>query len=213
MSTVPSSLNSPPDAEQSEQEPEARERIRRAAQRQFAEIGYEGVSVRQIAEAAGVTKPMVYYYFGSKEGLFAHLVESAFEKLRERLERAAETCGSARERLLAVAKANLALVEDDLETLRFLAAHAFAPRQAAPATNPCRYRQIQAEIVSRILDQGVKAGELPALDLFLAADTFGAALGVFFHSFHSGPAPEPDLPARVVDMLWHGLARGGCGSR
>src|SRR3954464_9622571 len=41
-----------------------------AAERLFAEHGYHGVSMDQIAAASGITKPMLYDYFCSKEGLF-----------------------------------------------------------------------------------------------------------------------------------------------
>jgi len=44
--------------------------------RTFAEHGYHASSMEEIAEGAGVTKPMLYAYFGSKEGLFVACMES-----------------------------------------------------------------------------------------------------------------------------------------
>ena len=41
----------------------------------FSQRGYDAVSVQEIVEAAGVTKPTLYHYFGSKRGLLAALVE------------------------------------------------------------------------------------------------------------------------------------------
>ena len=41
-----------------------------AAERAFADRGFHAASVDAIAEASGITKPMVYAYFGSKEGLY-----------------------------------------------------------------------------------------------------------------------------------------------
>jgi AcrR family transcriptional regulator len=43
--------------------------IARVAARLFAAQGYDATSVREVVEAAGVTKPTLYYHFGSKEGL------------------------------------------------------------------------------------------------------------------------------------------------
>jgi AcrR family transcriptional regulator len=54
----------------------------------FAEGGYERASMDRIAELAGVSKPMVYAYFGSKEGLYAAYVERTGRELVERLLRA-----------------------------------------------------------------------------------------------------------------------------
>ena len=52
----------------------ARDDILGAARVLFAERGYAATSVREIAEAVGVTKPTLYYHFGSKDGLFTALV-------------------------------------------------------------------------------------------------------------------------------------------
>src|SRR3954447_27064919 len=55
------------------------------AERAFAERGYHPASVDAIAEAAGITKPMVYAYFGSKEGLYRACMAAARERLLETL--------------------------------------------------------------------------------------------------------------------------------
>lgn len=54
--------------------------IRDAALRLFCEHGFDGASTREIAQAAGVAPRLITRYFGSKEGLFAAVVEVAFEK-------------------------------------------------------------------------------------------------------------------------------------
>jgi AcrR family transcriptional regulator len=51
----------------------------------FAERGYHDASMDAIAAAAGITKPMLYSYFGSKEGLFAACTRDAAAGLREEL--------------------------------------------------------------------------------------------------------------------------------
>jgi AcrR family transcriptional regulator len=53
----------------------ARHRLLVAATRLFARTGYAATSVREIVEAAGVTKPVLYYYFQSKEGLYLAILE------------------------------------------------------------------------------------------------------------------------------------------
>jgi AcrR family transcriptional regulator len=54
--------------------------ILRSAQVAFTRAGYDGVGVREIAEAAGVTAMLVNRYFGSKEQLFAEVIETAFSE-------------------------------------------------------------------------------------------------------------------------------------
>ncbi len=55
-----------------------REAILQSALAAFSRHGYDGIGVREIARAAGVTAVLVNRYFGSKEELFAAVVETAF---------------------------------------------------------------------------------------------------------------------------------------
>ena len=47
----------------------------------FSAKGYDGVSVSELTEAAGITKPTLYYYFGSKEGVFEAVCQSHYIRL------------------------------------------------------------------------------------------------------------------------------------
>jgi len=47
----------------------------------FSAKGYDGVSVSELTEAAGITKPTLYYYFGSKEGVFEAVCQSHYFRL------------------------------------------------------------------------------------------------------------------------------------
>ena len=64
-------------------EPERREALLEAAGLEFAERGYAGASLNRIAEAAGLSKGSLYYYFEDKEDLFIRTVEVALERLLE----------------------------------------------------------------------------------------------------------------------------------
>jgi AcrR family transcriptional regulator len=58
-----------------------RRRILDAATEQVATAGYGGARVERISRSAGTVDRMLYYYFGSKEGLFRAVLEDAYEKL------------------------------------------------------------------------------------------------------------------------------------
>ena len=62
--------------------------ILRVAGQVFAEGGYERASMDRIAELAGLSKPMLYAYFGSKEGLYSAYIERTGRELVQRLARA-----------------------------------------------------------------------------------------------------------------------------
>jgi TetR/AcrR family transcriptional regulator, mexJK operon transcriptional repressor len=58
-----------------------REAVELAARALFFKEGYQGVSVDEIARAAGVSKPTLYHHFGGKEELFVHILNSACARL------------------------------------------------------------------------------------------------------------------------------------
>lgn len=60
-----------------------RANILAAGQAIFAEKGYSGANVNEIVALAQTTKPMIYYHFGSKEGLFAAVLEEVYARMRE----------------------------------------------------------------------------------------------------------------------------------
>ncbi|MDH2425918.1 TetR family transcriptional regulator [Sphaerisporangium sp. TRM90804] len=59
-----------------------RAEILQVAQREFARCGYAGARVDEIAELIRTTKRMIYYYFGSKEGLYIAVLEKAYSEVR-----------------------------------------------------------------------------------------------------------------------------------
>ncbi len=69
--------------------PERERQIVDTAGRVFAEHGYAGTSLVTVAEKAGISKPLIYNYFGSKEGLFAACLTCAGDVLVEVIERTA----------------------------------------------------------------------------------------------------------------------------
>ncbi|MCA0756127.1 TetR/AcrR family transcriptional regulator [Paenibacillus sp. N4] len=63
-------------------EPTTAERIRQAAVTMFAESGYEGVSLSEIAKAVGIKTPSIYAHYKSKEQLFLQLIEEVIAEER-----------------------------------------------------------------------------------------------------------------------------------
>lgn len=67
---------------------DVRERIVTSSLRCFAEKGYAGTSLREIAEAARTTKPMIYYYFKSKEGLYISTLGDLLQQFADSIDQA-----------------------------------------------------------------------------------------------------------------------------
>lgn len=77
-------------------DPEAtREALLRAATRLFAEVGFDGTTVEQIAAASGVNKAMINYHFGGKDGLYTSILRESFTRLASEVALLREEPGSA----------------------------------------------------------------------------------------------------------------------
>ena len=104
--------------------------IIRAAVDVFARKGYEAASVREIAEAAGITKPTLYYYFGSKEGLGGAILREAQETLEASLTVSTRGPEEAFERLVDFVDAHFEACKANQSLARFLYSLSFAPQES-----------------------------------------------------------------------------------
>ncbi len=90
---------------------ETASQILEAADELFGEQGIDGVSVRDVAEHAGVNKALVFYYFGSKEKLFEAVLERYYLAHRAALEGSFRSDAPLAERLHALVDAYLDFIE------------------------------------------------------------------------------------------------------
>ncbi|OPZ08559.1 MAG: HTH-type transcriptional regulator TtgR [candidate division BRC1 bacterium ADurb.BinA364] len=102
-------------------------RIMAEAVRLFAKKGYEASSVREIVEAAGVTKPVLYYYFKNKEDLFRQIVAEAMRQFHDDLLGAMQReCASLGERLRAIQDIYAESARTKRDLVKFIHAVAFS---------------------------------------------------------------------------------------
>jgi AcrR family transcriptional regulator len=105
---------------------ERREQLLDVGRRLFAERGFEGTSVEEIAAQAGVSKPVVYEHFGGKEGLYAVVVDREVERLLA-MATAILSGANTREKFEAAAVALLRYIEDNSDGFRILVRDSPAP--------------------------------------------------------------------------------------
>ena len=94
--------------------PERRQQLMEVGRAVFAESGYEAASIEEIARQAGVSKPIVYEHFGSKEGLHAAIVDRELDTLVERVIKPISE-GAPRERFEGAVLAFLTYVKEEPE--------------------------------------------------------------------------------------------------
>ncbi len=93
--------------------PERRRQILSVAQTVLAQNGYHGATMTDIAEAAGVTKPVLYQHFRSKRELYRTVLEDIGSRLESSVVEAASAAKTPRERAEAGMRAYAIFVEED----------------------------------------------------------------------------------------------------
>jgi AcrR family transcriptional regulator len=174
----------------------------------FAEGGYERASMDRIAELAGVSKPMLYAYFGSKEGLYVAYIERTGGELVQRLVRADRGEDGERPqpgRLRAVIGEFLAFVEEHRDgwTVLFRELNSRQPLAEQVA-------QLRGQIVGEV--RRMLEGDAPA-DGDRAGLTPPASEGVAEAIVGAGEAlanwwlRKPDVPRDEIIDWYVGLTR------
>ena len=138
---------------------EAEKRLLASALGLFSEKGYEGTSIREIIERAGVTRPVLYYYFENKEHLFRKLVESRFVELVEDMERALHGVDVLQDKLKTVIVNIFEHAERSPQVVRLIFHTFFAPRHQAPKLDKDNLWESRYSKILDIMREGVESGE------------------------------------------------------
>jgi len=139
-----------------------RERLLKAAVELFARKGYAATGVQEIVAACGVTKPVLYYYFGSKEGLFLEIMNDALRLFEATIAGALSSEGSVRHRICRLLDGVFGLILDNLELARLAHSLYFGPSQDAPVFDLEVFHQRLHETVRALVAEGQASGELKA---------------------------------------------------
>lgn len=160
---------------------EAREKLLAAATKLFAEKGYAGVSIRQLAEAAGVNSAMISYYFGGKEGLYEAVLSTLYERLLVQFEAVAAQTASAQEKLRLYAEVIRRTHTQDQPLMARLVLGELSSPTACLEIIIRKYTARIVQIISGILQEGIDSGELRQdIDSRYAAGAFGGMINFFF---------------------------------
>jgi AcrR family transcriptional regulator len=177
--------------------------------RLFAESGYNAVSVDEIARQADVTKPMVYAYFGSKEGLYLACVEDVARELIERLEEATPATLPPDVRVWRGVRAVLDFVEASPRDWGLF--HAQAPVSSGPLGEAQRRatERIARRVADLIYEAGVEGGIDPQVareSIDPIAHAFVAAMRGLAVWWQRHPDQPKDLVAlQFMNFAWKGF--------
>jgi AcrR family transcriptional regulator len=183
------------------------EQLLELADRLFAERGFHAASMDELARRAGVSKPVIYDHFGSKEQLFATCVRRTGEALADQVAKAVSEESDPRARLRAGSIAYFRFLQDQLQAWIVLFDDEDI-RDARFAAEASRIRHRQSDLMIHLMAEtsGTTPGHegrprLEAMTLAIA----GAyeSLSLWWHK-HPEVSPE-ELTDWLLDLIWPGL--------
>lgn len=177
------------------------------AERVFGARGFQATTMDEIAEQVGVTKPLIYDYFGSKEGLLAATIERARHQLLDAVITAwgADPDASARQRVRGVITAFFRFVDEHEQSFALLRTEGSLIGEAAASVE--RIRQQTAKALAEGITMLPEFADLPAGRIVPLVEVVigGIERLAAYRSEHPGLTSD-DAAELVVTTTWDGLA-------
>jgi AcrR family transcriptional regulator len=189
--------------------PNARERLLETAIGIFAQKGYAGTSVREIAEQAGVSKPVLYYYFKSKEGLFLAILEMAENLQRQLLVEVLTSQGNVLDRLLMLYRRVYTEVEAHRSLYKMIHGLIFGPPQGTPNYDFTRYHRHMIDAIGKIYNRGIAGDEVKKYAGDEVAYLVLSLIDFCLHMDQVNPqSADPQRPERLLRLAFQGIEKG-----
>jgi len=185
-----------------------RQRLLSCATQVFTRKGYTATTVREIVEAAGVTKPVLYYYFRNKEGIYLELIREAFAKFDALLNALRSQRGSTTERLLRLSDQIFSLFMENIEVARLMYSIYYGPPQGAPFFDFDTYHLKFQDAIRRLVKEGIRKGEFDkgnANDMVWAI-TGAVNVAMEVRLCHPEMAIERKRLARILKLIFQGIS-------
>jgi len=190
--------------------PGVRENLLEAALELFTTRGYAATTVREIVREAGVTQPVLYYYFKSKEGIYLEILSRALTTLRTTLEAQPRDARRAEEGLRNLCDTFFAQFQRHLRVVRLIYATFYGPPGGAPAFDLEAFHALTAAAIRRWVDLGAGRGEFRRTDRTAMALAVHGALNVAMEielAHGKGRLGRKGLHA-ILDVIFNGLRAG-----
>ena len=181
-----------------------------AAAEVFARKGYAAASVNEIVEAAGVTKPVLYYYFQNKEGIFHAIWADVSRDLQNLLQTAQQNQGDVKTLIIQLLASLFTLCKENIQIVRMMYALHYGPPQGAPEHDLEVYHKGFEDAVKAMVQEGIESGELAAWD---PLETTWAILGIFDTAMelmlcHPQVGFDEDRLIKLLQILFKGVEPG-----
>ena len=187
----------------------ARERLLDTAIDMFAKKGYAGTSVREIVSRAGVSKPVLYYYFQSKEGLFLAILDMAENLQKQLLSEILKSTGSVLDRLLMLYQSIYAGIDKHRRLYKLIHGLIFGSPQGAPEYDFSRYHRHMINAICEIYNAGIAEGQVKNIVAEEVAYLVLSLIDFCLHMDQIQPQSlDPQRPERLLRIAFQGINKG-----
>jgi AcrR family transcriptional regulator len=181
-----------------------REQLLAVSRQLFAEKGFEGTSVEEIAARAEVSKPVVYEHFGGKEGIYAVVVDREIQSLTTALSGALDEGGHPKVMVERSALALLGYIEDNEDGFRILVRD--SPVAQATGTFSSLIGDVATQVEHLLADQFTRQGLDPRTAPIYAQMLVGMVALTGQHWLDARSPKKADVAAALVNLAWNGLS-------
>ena len=184
----------------------ARTRLLDAGVKLFSEKGYANTSVREIVELAGVSKPILYYYFKSKEGMFHTIMDYALRQQEHMLAEVLKRRGSVLDRLTYLYRTMYRTLKENRNLFKLIHNLIFGPHQEANSDSIEQYHKHIADAIKTIYLDGLAKGEVKAASPDEVAFLVLGVLDFCIHLDYVHPELlDQKRPERLLRLAFFGL--------
>jgi TetR/AcrR family transcriptional regulator len=205
---VASSMNASAESTRNETE----ERLLDAALTLFASKGFAATSVREIIEATGVTRPVLYYYCDSKQDLFERVVRWKHDDAYKELDATISATRGVANRLQAIIRGTFAFCAADPRVPQLMFQTSFGPVVSELAEFLQAIAESRFGIVANVMLEAIDSGELHGGDAHSLALLFCSIMDHHANALSRMPNPEhklrPELADALVDAFLYGVSTG-----
>jgi len=173
----------------------------------LSDKGYDATSMREIAEASGVTKPALYYHFGSKEDLCCDLIRSGLDEFRHQFKGICDSDTDAIfEQIVQAVQLRFDFCKNQTEFMRFIYPLNFGPDRKKINYDFHSFATEIFGIMLRLMQQASEAGLIRQGKEETAVYHLQGIVGTYVMRFIDGEAElHADLARMIVTDLVKGL--------
>jgi AcrR family transcriptional regulator len=183
---------------------ERREQLLDVGRSLFARKGFDATSVEEIAQKAGVSKPVVYEHFGGKEGLYAVVVDREMRALLDAITGALASQGHPRELLERAAFALLDYIESSTDGFRILVRD--SPVAQSTGTFASLISDAASQVEHIMVNQFKMRGFEPKFAPMYAQMLVGMVALTGQWWLDARKPKKADVAAHLVNLAWNGLS-------